>query len=211
MEPDPIPLSALQHWHYCPRQCALIHLEQVFDDNVHTLRGQAVHARVDKPGVETAKGVRVERALPLWHDGLGLIGKADVVEFLPDGTPYPVEYKHGSRNKAADIAACDDIQLAAQALCLEAMTGHVVNEGAIYYATSKRRRVVPMTQELRSAVAQTAQAIRQMLAAGQLPAVLPVSEQPRKCKACSLRERCQPEAVSANIQAARAALFNPDA
>ena len=208
---DPIPLSALQHWHYCPRQCGLIHLEQVFDDNVHTLRGQALHARVDKPGVETAKGVRVERALPLWHDGLGLIGKADVVEFLPDGTPYPVEYKHGSRNKAADIAACDDIQLAAQAVCLEAMTGHAVNEGALYYATSKRRRVVLMTQELRSAVAQTAQAIRQMFVSAQLPAPLPASEQPRKCKACSLRERCQPEAASANIQAARAALFNPDA
>ena len=211
VELDPVPLSALQHWHYCPRQCGLIHLEQVFDDNVHTLRGQALHARVDKPGVETAKGVRVERALPLWHDALGLIGKADVVEFLPDGTPYPVEYKHGSRNKAADIAACDDIQLAAQALCLEAMTGHVVNEGALYYATSKRRRVVPMTQELRSAVAQTAQAFRQMLASGQLPAVLPVSEQPRKCKACSLRERCQPEVANANIQVARLALFNPDA
>ncbi len=211
VELDPVPLSALQHWHYCPRQCGLIHLEQVFDDNVHTLRGQAVHARVDKPGVETAKGVRVERALPLWHDALGLIGKADVVEFLPDGTPYPVEYKHGSRNKAADIAACDDIQLAAQAVCLEAMTGRAVNEGALYYATSKRRRVVPITEELRSAVAQTAQAIRQMFVSAQLPAPLPASEQPRKCKACSLRERCQPEAASANIQAARAALFNPDA
>lgn len=210
VELDPVPLSALQHWHYCPRQCGLIHLEQVFDDNVHTLRGQAVHARVDKPGVETAKGVRVERALPLWHDALGLIGKADVVEFLPDGTPYPVEYKHGSRNKAADIAACDDIQLAAQALCLESMTGHVVHEGALYYATSKRRRVVLVTQELRSAVAQTAEAIRQMFVSAQLPAPLPASEQPRKCKACSLRERCQPEAVSATIQAARAALFNPD-
>lgn len=211
VELDPVPLSALQHWHYCPRQCGLIHLEQVFDDNVHTLRGQAVHARVDKPGVETAKGVRVERALPLWHDALGLIGKADVVEFLPNGTPYPVEYKHGNRNKAADIAACDDIQLAGQALCLESMTGHVVNEGALYYATSKRRRVVPITEELRCAVAQTAQAIRQMLASGQLPAPLPASEQPRKCKGCSLRERCQPEAASANIQVARAALFNPDA
>ena len=73
---EPIALSALQHWQYCPRQCGLIHLEQVFDDNVHTLRGQAVRARTDRPGVETAKGVRVERALPLWHDALGLIGSA---------------------------------------------------------------------------------------------------------------------------------------
>ena len=86
-----------------------------------------------------------------------------------------------------------------------------INEGAIFYATSKRRRVVPITAELRSAVAQTAQAIRQMLVSGQLPAVLSLSEQPRKCKACSLRERCQPDAANSNIQAARAALFNPDA
>jgi CRISPR-associated exonuclease Cas4 len=156
LELDQIPLSALQHWHYCPRQCGLIHLEQVFDDNVHTLRGQAVHAKADQPGVETAKGVRVERALPLWNDTLGLIGKSDVVEFLAGGVPYPVEYKQGSRNKAADIAACDDIQLAAQAVCLKAMTGRPVKEGALYYATSKRRRVVHITAQMRSDVAQTA-------------------------------------------------------
>ena len=150
--PDPIPLSALQHWQYCPRQCGLIHLEQVFDENVHTLRGQAVHAKVDKPGVETAKGVRVERAMPLWQDDLGLVGKADVVEFLPGGVPYPVEYKHGSRNKAADIAACDDIQLAAQAMCLEHMLGKPVHEVALYYATSKRRRVVAITAALREEI-----------------------------------------------------------
>lgn len=114
---DPIPLSALQHWAYCPRQWALIHLEQVFEDNLYTQRGQAVHARVDQPGVELRPGLRVERALPVWNERLGLIGKADVVEFLPDGTAYPVEYKHGSRNKKPAIAACDDLQLAAQALC----------------------------------------------------------------------------------------------
>ena len=209
--PDPIPLSALQHWQYCPRQCGLIHLEQVFDDNVHTLRGQAVHAKADQPGVETANGVRVERALPLWHDVLGLIGKSDVVEFLAGGVPYPVEYKHGSRNKAADIAACDDIQLAAQALCLEAMTGKPVNEGALYYATSKRRRVVPITATLRSDVVQTAEAIRQMLASGKLPPPLIGEQALRRCKACSLQERCQPQATHAGLMSARAALFDPDA
>ena len=86
---DPIPISALQHWSYCPRQCALIHLEQAFAENLHTLRGQAVHGRVDQPGFETRSGCRLERALPLWSERLGLIGKADMVEFLPDGTPYP--------------------------------------------------------------------------------------------------------------------------
>jgi CRISPR-associated exonuclease Cas4 len=208
---EQVPLSALQHWQYCPRQCGLIHLEQVFDDNAHTLRGQAVHAKTDQPGVETAKGVRMERALPLWHDDLGLIGKSDVVEFLAGGVPYPVEYKHGSRNKAADIAACDDIQLAAQALCLEAMTHKSVTEGALYYATSKRRRVVPITEPLRAEVARIANEIRQMLASGQLPPPLSGEHAARRCKACSLQERCQPQATPVVLLSARAALFEPDA
>ena len=210
-EPEKIPLSALQHWRYCPRQCGLIHLEQVFAENIHTLRGQALHAKVDQPGVETAKGVRVECALPLWHDELGLLGKSDVVEFLAGDVPYPVEYKHGSRNKAADIAACDDLQLAAQALCLQAMTGKPVNEGAIYYATSKRRRVVEITDQLREDVAQAANAIRAMLIQGDLPPPLVGEPAARRCKACSLQERCQPQATHAGVVAARAALFDPDA
>ena len=210
-EPEKIPLSALQHWRYCPRQCGLIHLEQVFDENIYTLRGQALHARVDQPGVETAKGVRVERALPLWQDDIGLLGKSDVVEFLAGGVPYPVEYKHGSRNKAADIAACDDLQLAAQALCLQAMTGKPVNEGAIYYATSKRRRVVEITDQLRVDVAHTANAIRQMLIQGDLPPPLVGEQAAKRCKACSLQERCQPQATHAGVLAARSALFDPDA
>lgn len=210
-EPEKISLSALQHWRYCPRQCGLIHLEQVFDENVHTLRGQAVHAKVDQPGVETAKGVRVERALPLWHDELGLVGKSDVVEFLAGGVPYPVEYKHGSRNKAPDIAACDDLQLAAQGMCLQAMTGKPVSEGALYYATSKRRRVVAITEQLRAEVIHTAGAIRQMLASAELPPPLDAEQAARRCKACSLLERCQPQATHTSLLAARAALYDPDA
>lgn len=211
--PDPIPLSALQHWAYCPRQCGLIHLEQAFDDNLHTLRGNAVHARVDTPGVDTAKGVRTERALPLWHDALGLIGKADVVEFVGGGgAPYPVEYKHGNRHKAAAIAACDDLQLAAQALCLQAMLGQPVPEGAIYYASSKRRRPVAITAELRQAVADTAADVRDMLHAGRLPPPLAGELAAQRCRGCSLHDRCQPEvAVSPTLAAARARLFDPDA
>jgi CRISPR-associated exonuclease Cas4 len=207
-EPEPLTLSALQHWAYCPRQCGLIHLEQAFDDNLHTQRGQAVHAQVDRPGVEERKGLRIERALPLWNDALGLIGKADVVEFEPDGTPYPVEYKHGSRHKAADIAACDDVQLAGQALCLEAMTGRTVSEGALYYASSRRRRIVPITSALRDQVMVMAQAVRTMLAGGALP---PPTQDVRRCKGCSLRERCQPEAL-ARLHAAdfAEAPFDPD-
>lgn len=203
MDPtDPIPISALQHWCYCPRQCALIQIEQVFADNLYTLRGQAVHKQVDQPGVETRAGLRVERALPVWNDRLGLIGKADVVEFEADGTPYPVEYKHGSRAKAPWIAACDDVQLAAQAMCLEEMTGRPVPAGALFYATSKRRREVRVTGELRRRVAEASAAVRALLDA----AVLPAPTFDKRCDKCSLRELCQP-ALTPNA----AGLFNVDA
>jgi CRISPR-associated exonuclease Cas4 len=201
---DPIALSALQHWAYCPRQCGLIHLEQCFDDNLHTLRGQAVHRQVDDPGFELRKGLRVERALPVWSDALGLIGKADVVEFEPGGTPYPVEYKHGSRHKSADIAACDDVQLAAQALCLQEMTGRAVPEGALYYASSRRRRVVGITEALLKQVRDTRDAVAAMLASGRLP---PPTADARRCKGCSLRDRCQPEALA---QLQRGVVLEPD-
>jgi len=209
---DAIQLSALQHWAYCPRQFALIHIEQAFDDNLHTLRGNAMHTRVDQPGLQTERGRRVERALPLWHEGLGLIGKADAVELMPDGHPYPVEYKQGSRHKSAGIAACDDLQLAAQALCLESMTGHVVPEGAIFYASSQRRRAVPITEALRKQVATTRAAVVAQLASGQLPAPLTGELAAQRCKSCSLRDRCQPEAAQSRALAqARQHLFEPDA
>jgi len=202
---DPIPLSALQHWAYCPRQCALIHLEQVFEDNLYTQRGQAVHARADQPGVELRRGLRVERALPVWSERLGLIGKADVVEFLPDGTAYPVEYKHGSRNKKAAVAACDDLQLAAQAMCLEEMTDKAVPEGALFYATSKRRRVVPVTPALRERVESATREVRQMLATRHTPP--PVNDD--RCQACSLRGLCQPDALT-RLASTTPHLFDPD-
>lgn len=208
VNPEPITLSALQHWCYCPRQCGLIHVEQAFEENLHTLRGQAVHQRVDAPGVETRPGLRVERSLPLWSNALGLIGKADVVEFAGTGAPYPVEYKHGSRNKKASIAACDGLQLAAQALCLEEMTGHAVPEGAIYYASSRRRKVVPISADLRTQVVTSITAIRQLLAAPTLPP--PVNDE--RCRACSLIHLCQPEVLGplARWREARRGLFEAD-
>ena len=205
---EPIAISALQHWCYCPRQCGLIHLEQVFQENIFTQRGQALHKRVDDPGVEVRDGLRVERALPLFSDRLGLVGKADVVEMLPDGTPYPVEYKHGSRHKRPEIARCDDIQLAAQALCLEEMTGRSVPEAALFYATSRRRREVRITPELRQAVETALNGIRTMLAAGKLPP----SRNDDHCNACSLRDLCQPEALGDTERQRRALrmLFSED-
>lgn len=206
-DPDPIPISALQHWSYCPRQCGLIHLEQAFEENVHTLRGQAVHARVNAVGFEARAGVRVERALPLACERLGLIGKADAVEFLPDGTAYPVEYKHGRVTKAKH--GHDALQLAAQALCLEEMTGRAVPEGALFYASSKRRYIVVISSQLRLAVETAVAAIREMLATKILPP--PVND--HRCNACSLIDICQPQAISARVKQAglRSALFDPDA
>jgi CRISPR-associated exonuclease Cas4 len=145
MEADPIAISAPQHWAYCPRQCALIHVEQAFEDNVHTARGQAVHRPADEPGYEVKAGVRVERALPFWSDRLGLIGKADVAEFHPVGSIFPVEFKHGRNPDKIH----DDIQLVAQAMCLEEMLGRPMSRGAIYHASSRRRREIEVTPELR--------------------------------------------------------------
>jgi CRISPR-associated exonuclease Cas4 len=201
---DPIMLSALQHFSYCPRQCALIHLEQTFDDNVHTARGNAVHKQVDDPGYEVARGVRIERALPVYSDKYGLIGKCDIVEFHPDGNIYPVEYKHGAKRQKLH----DDLQLAAQAMCLEEMTSKVILMGAIYHHSSRRRREVNITEELRNQVIETATAIRAMLVSGKLPP--PVNDS--RCKECSLKETCQPEAISstASQRTITLHLYEPD-
>jgi CRISPR-associated exonuclease Cas4 len=189
MEEDaPIAISALQHWSYCPRQCALIHIEQVFSENVYTSRGRAVHALVDEPGAENQGTVRIERAMPLWHDGLGLIGKADLVEFDRDGTAYPVEYKHGKRRASPH----DAIQLAAQALCLEEMTGKPVPEGAIYQFSSRRRRKIAIDEALRAETRAAIIAVRTLLSSSELPP--PVND--KRCRHCSLRELCQPSVVA---------------
>lgn len=196
-------LSALEHYSYCPRQYALIHIEQAFDHNVHTKRGDAVHERVDDPGVELREGVRIERALPVWCERLGLIGKCDIVEFDRNGTPYPIEYKHGAKR----VKEHDDLQLAAQALCLEEMTNKAVQKGAIYHFTSRRRREVVISAALRERLMATIANIRAVLEAGVLPP--PVND--KRCDQCSLKEICQPEAV-ANQQAiklARRGLFDP--
>lgn len=202
--PDPVPISALQHWAYCPRQCGLIHVEQVFEENIHTARGQAVHQLVDEPGYAMKGGVKVERALPLWSERMGLVGKADVVEFHPDGKVFPVEFKHGRKRRKAH----DDLQLAAQAMCLEEMLGRSVPRGAIYHASSRRRREVDITAELRGRVVETVTAIRAMLAAG----VLPPPANDGRCRECSLQEICQPEAVAATdkLRMARQRLFDAE-
>lgn len=184
-----INVSALNQYTYCPRRCGLIYLESEFSNNIHTSRGNAEHERVDQSGyVTTREGARAEYALPVWSERLGLIGKCDVVEFWPDGNIYPVEYKHGARKKRLN----DDLQLVAQALCLEEMTGKVITHGAIYHHGSRRRREVVITQELRDKVIDAVNAIRAMIDSGKLPP--PVND--ARCKECSLKEICQPDALA---------------
>ena len=192
---EPLFLSALQHYSYCPRQCALIHQEQSFAENVHTLRGQHAHQRVDQPGSSEQPDRHIERSLPLFSQRYGLTGRADVVEFLADGTPYPVEYKHGPRRQQHH----DDIQLAAQALCLEEMTGKTIPEGAIYHHSSHHRRSVRIDAELRQRTIDTITAVRKLLDSKHMP---PPASDPKLCRNCSLHDLCQPEMLRARDKVA---------
>ncbi|WP_035067441.1 CRISPR-associated protein Cas4 [Nitratidesulfovibrio termitidis] len=182
-ESDLLPVSALQHLIYCPRQCALIHIEQVWDDNVHTALGNILHERVDRPGMERRRGVRTEFGVPLRSLALGLAGRADAVEFAADG-PCPVEYKQGRPKRHA----ADHIQLCAQAMCLEEMTGRTVPQGVLFYAATRQRQTVELDEHLRRQVRETAMALHALVATG----VTPQPEPGPKCKGCSLADRCRP-------------------
>jgi CRISPR-associated exonuclease Cas4 len=202
-EDDLVLISALEHYSYCPRQCALIHVEQTFDENLYTLRGRMVHENVDLPTEEKKEGVRVERAVPLWSNRLGLIGKSDVVEFY-DQVPYPVEYKHGRRRQWGH----DDLQVCAQGLCLEEMTGQHVPRGAIYHHGSRRRREVVFDPALRCLVEEAVGAVRRMLKESRLPP--PVND--ARCRHCSLKESCLPAVLGEpdRLRRARTLLFSVD-
>lgn len=202
---DLIPLSALNQYAYCPRRCYLIHSEGEFADNVHTLRGTHEHERVDQQGHDMSDGVRVEYSLPVWSYRLGLSGRCDAVEYRVDGSVYPIEYKHGKRRRWIN----DDIQLAAQAMCLEDNFGRPVPEGAIYHQQSRRRRVVMINNVLRQTVERTTLEVRHLFINHDCPP--PINEL-RRCSECSLRDICQPELVRATdkVVTLRAGLFEPD-
>lgn len=186
-ELDPVPISALEHYSYCPRQCALIHLEQSYSENAFTIRGSLAHQRVDETDHETRPGIRREYGLPLWSRRLGLVGRADLVEFTADG-PYPVEHKVGKKRRWDH----ETIQLCAQALCLEEMLGVPVPRGAIFYHGSKSRREVDFDDALRRQVEDVTAAVRQMLAGVDLPA--PPND--ARCPHCSLWDACLPSVVN---------------
>lgn len=188
---EPVLISMLEHFSYCPRQCALIHLEQAFDENVFTLKGREGHERVDEPMSEVRNGLRIERALPLFSRKLNLTGKADLVEF-PDGVPYPVEYKHGSRGGRAHA----EIQLCAQALCLEEMFGVAVAKGSLYALVTHRRTEVTFTPDLRARTMEIIGEVRAMLKSG----VMPSAVNDRRCPNCSLIDICRPEIMEQEHQ-----------
>jgi CRISPR-associated exonuclease Cas4 len=202
-ESELVMISALEHYSYCPRQCALIHLEQTFDENIYTVKGHMLHERVDEEATELRGDMRIERAVPLWSRRLGLVGRADVVEFHGQ-QPFPVEYKVGPRRKWGH----DDLQLCAEALCLEEMTGQMVPLGAIYHHGSRRRREVAFNEPLRQRVLEAVADIRQML----ITKTLPPAVNDARCHHCSLKDSCLPSVVgeAARVRALQASLFHID-
>jgi len=189
-EQFPVLISALEHYSYCPRQCALIHVERIFDENVFTLRGRYAHERADQAHSTLENGLRIERALPLWSDRLGLQGKGDVVEFYPDGRVVPVEYKNGPRRERRH----DDVQLCAQAFCLEEMLSITVEQGAVYSLQTHRRRDVLFGDELRE---ETENMIHDIRAMQQSQGPLPPAVNDNRCPRCSLVDACVPATVIA--------------
>lgn len=191
-EEDFVPLSALQHYRYCPRQCALIHVERLWAENRQTAEGRLLHARTDAPLTEQRHGVRTVTAMPLKEAPLGLWGVADVVEFHATATgaiPYPVEYKRG-RPKSH---RADEVQLCAQALCLEAMLGQRITEGALYYGAARRRQVVHFDQCLRQLTIDTCRSVHDLMRTGRTPTATYESQ---RCDACSLLELCRPRLLA---------------
>lgn len=181
--PEPVMVSALEHYSYCPRQCALIHLEHVWDENVYTMRGRDVHEHVDEASSHVEAGVRVERALPIWSRRLNLVGKADAVEFH-NGIPYPVEYKSGRHRRGRS----ESLQLCAQAVCLEEMFNVKIGKGALYWHGSRERKEIILTDALKAQVQQVSEAVHKMIAESIVPP--PVNDE--RCRDCSLREACLP-------------------
>jgi CRISPR-associated exonuclease Cas4 len=184
-EADLLPLSALQHLMFCERQCALIHIEQAWQENRLTAEGRVMHERAHEGGSESRGLVRTARGLRVRSLRLGLIGQADVVEFPKDSPPLPVEYKRG-KPKAN---RCDEVQLCAQAMCLEEMLGVAVPCGALFYGKPRRRTEVVFDAGLRKLTETTAARLHALIHRGETPP--PVYE--KKCESCSLMTLCQPK------------------
>jgi len=194
-------ISAIEHYSYCPRQCALIHVDQTYDENLYTIRGRLMHERVDSGDDLPIRGVETLRGIPLWSERYGLRGKADAVEWH-GGVPYPVEYKVGRRK-----GTHTDVQLCAQALCLEEMLNVSIPRGAIYYGATRKRHEVVFDEPLRARTLELIEAIRSMLIAQQLPP----APNDQRCRNCSLIHACLPGVVGQRerLRHLQRALFQP--
>jgi len=192
-EDEYLSLSALQHILFCKRQCALIHIEQLWVENIFTAEGSILHERVDR-GDQVDRGrVKVEYSLPLKSSVLGITGKADAVEFhLKEGlenfwVPFPVEYKRGKPKKNLS----DKVQLCAQALCLEEMMGTQVEAGALFYGKTRRRLDVAFDDDLRSFTIRTSEELHGMISSG----ITPLPHYEKKCDSCSFFKLCLPKTI----------------
>ncbi len=191
-ESDCYMLSALQHYAFCPRQCALIHKEQIWTDNYLTTKGDLFHERVDFYKRESRKDFHREFSLPIRSLILGLSGRTDIVEiYYLNGKirqVIPIEYKSGKKK----IDTLDEVQLCAQAICLEEMMKVKIANGYLYYGKDKRRHEVQLTAELRDETSDLASQLHSMMSRDSLPS--PVFD--KRCKACSLYDYCQPEIIA---------------
>lgn len=203
-EDELIPLSALQHLIFCQRQCALIHIEQAWVENLFTAEGRIMHDRVDTGNKESRGKVRIEYGIPLRSLRLGLIGRADVVEFhlLKETSssnekwqPFPVEYKRGKPKKDN----CDKVQICAQALCLEEMLNTEIHKGALFYGRTRRRQDVEFNKGIRQETENAAKRVHEMIKTGKTPK--PVYS--KKCESCSFVELCLPKTIGKNRSANR--------
>ncbi len=201
MQGKEIPISALQHFVYCPRQCALIHTERVWAENALTMLGSLEHARVDSGENTLRDGVRTVRALHLVCHRLGIWGVADAVEYtvVPPLSITPIEYKHG-RPK---LHPADEVQLCAQALCLEEMHSTHIEQAYLYYRGTRKRHLVLLTPELRARTEQAVADTRSLLESG----ILPPAERHDGCGACSLVDICLPATRRRSVSAYNAAGF----
>ena len=184
-----IMLSALQHYLFCQRQCALIHVEQVWAENQFTAEGNALHEKAHEGSSNSRGNIRTLRTLHVASSKLRATGQCDIVEFHKDGTILPIEYKRGKPKSHR----ADEVQLCAQAICLEEMLDVEIARGNIFYGQQKRRTPIDFDPELRELVSETAKATHAMIAEGKTP----IAEyEKKKCEACSLIEICQPKMKS---------------
>ena len=190
-----VQIAAIEHYEYCPRQCALIHTDGVWADNRHTVRGTRFHRRADNPSASrTERGIQTLRSIPVWSEQHGLTGRADVVEILPDGALHPVEYKAGTRH-----GVTADLQLCAQAICLEEMLDVDIARGTIWYGGPRRRHPVSFTNNLRDRTLSIVGRIRTQLLSGELPP----APNDNRCPPCQLRHHCLPEVIARPRRARR--------